>query len=98
MADIQEEPAPLDQKSFEGPSVMSFPTLPEPMPLRKSIRHPRDASTNTMVLAMPGAPIGGKRTSRLTKAREVKALEITTKELSIQPMNVPAAGSSAHTA
>jgi len=97
MADVQEELAPLDQKSLEKPSVMSFPTLPEPMPLRKSIRHPRDASTNTTMLgvATPGAPIGGKRTSWLMKAREVKALEVTTKKTPIQPMIVPAAGSSA---
>jgi hypothetical protein len=97
MADVQEELVPLDQKSVEKPSIMTFPALPEPMPLRKSMRHPRDASTNAVMLgvATPGAPIGGKRTSWLMKAREVKALEVTTKKPLIQPMNVPAAGPSA---
>ena len=98
MADIQEEFMPLDQKSIEKPSVVAFPTLPEPMPLRKSIRHPRDPSTITAMLgaATPGIPVGGKRTSWLIKAREVKALEVTTKKLFDQPMNVyPTAGSSA---
>jgi hypothetical protein len=98
MADIQEEFVPLDQKLIEKPSVVAFPTLPEPMPLRKSIRHPRDPSTITAMLgaATPGLPVGGKRTSWLIKAREVKALEVTTKKLSDQPMNVyPAAGSPA---
>jgi hypothetical protein len=53
----------------------SFPTLPEPMPLRKSTRL-RDPSMNTAMhaAATPGATTG-KRTSWLAKAREVKALE-----------------------
>lgn len=48
----------------------SFPTLPEPMPLRKSIKI-RDPSV-MLGVATPGAT---KRTSWLAKAREVKALE-----------------------
>ena len=98
MADIQEEFVSLDPKLIEKPSVMAFPTLPEPMPLRKSIRHPRDPSTITAMLgaATPGLPAGGKRTSWLIKAREVKALEVTTKKPFDQPMNVyPAARSPA---
>lgn len=57
--------------------VMAFPVLPEPMPLRKSMRAPRDPSMSTALIgtATPGAAITGKRTSWLMKAREVKALE-----------------------
>ena len=90
MADVQEEIVPLDQKSVEKPSVVAFPTLPEPMPLRKSIRHPRDPSVITAMLgaATPGLPVAGKRTSWLMKAREVKALEVTTKKAFVQPMDV----------
>lgn len=56
-----------------------FPTLPEPMPLRKSTRF-RDPSVSAVMLgvATPGA--AAKRTSWLAKAREVKALEGTVKK------------------
>ncbi len=57
----------------------SFPTLPEPMPLRKSTRI-RDPPVSAVMLgvATPGA--AAKRTSWLAKAREVKALEGTVKK------------------
>ncbi|KAJ3513818.1 hypothetical protein NLJ89_g2733 [Agrocybe chaxingu] len=58
------------------PSVALFPTLPEPMPLRKP---PRDHSMNAVMLgAATPVATAGKRTSWLMKAREVKALEGTT--------------------
>ncbi|KAF8974043.1 hypothetical protein BDZ97DRAFT_1778146 [Flammula alnicola] len=82
MAQVPEDTSPTDRKSSDKPTAPSFPTLPEPMPLRKSMRPPRDPSLNTVMLgaATPGAPVGGKRTSWLMKAREVKALEGPTKK------------------
>ena len=61
------------------PAISLYPTLPAPMPLRKSMRAPRDPSVGAGPLGAttPGAPLGGKRTSWLKKAREVKALEGT---------------------
>lgn len=89
MADSQEEDevgAP-DNKPDEKHIVPSFPTLPEPMPLRKSIRPPRDPSLSAVMLgaATPGAPVGGKRTSWLMKAREIKALEGPPKKSTVSP-------------
>jgi hypothetical protein len=66
--------SPFDSK----PVVSLFPALPAPMPLRKSMRTPRDPS---MGMATPGATLGG-RTSWLKKAREVKAMEGTGRSLS----------------
>ena len=76
MNDIQEV-VETSQKLMDKPNAALFPTLPEPMPLRKSMRLPRDPSMNAVLLgaATPGAPVGGKRTSWLMKAREAKALE-----------------------
>ncbi|KAF9526493.1 hypothetical protein CPB83DRAFT_794894 [Crepidotus variabilis] len=75
MFDIDNTASSLPRAS-EKPS---FPSLPEPMPLRKSIRAPREPSLNPVMLgaATPGGP--GKRTSWLAKAREVKLLEVTSK-------------------
>ena len=77
LTDIQEEDVEMPQKPTEKPDPLSFPTLPEPMPLRKSMKPPRDPSVDAVLLgaATPGAPVGGKRTSWLMKAREAKALE-----------------------
>ncbi|KAF8807394.1 hypothetical protein BYT27DRAFT_7189481 [Phlegmacium glaucopus] len=77
MTDMQEEVVETSQKLIDKPNPTSFPTLPEPMPLRKSMKPPRDPSMNAVLLgaATPGAPVGGKRTSWLMKAREAKALE-----------------------
>jgi hypothetical protein len=68
-------------KAPDKPLSSLFPTLPEPMPLRKSTRL-RDPSMNIVMLgaATPGAT-AGKRTSWLAKAREVKALEGNGKKL-----------------
>ncbi|KAF8168109.1 hypothetical protein B0H34DRAFT_786336 [Crassisporium funariophilum] len=79
---LQTESRLSNQKSIDKVVTPSFPTLPEPMPMRKSMRAPRDPSMNAVLLgaATPGAPVGGKRTSWLMKAREVKALEITSKK------------------
>lgn len=74
--------SPFDSKS----TISLFPTLPAPMPLRKSMRAPRDPS---MGMATPGATLGG-RTSWLKKAREVKAMEGTTRN----PGTATASGSS----
>jgi hypothetical protein len=91
MTNIQEVVEP-SQKLMDKPNAASFPTLPEPMPLRKSMKPPRDPSMNAVLLgvATPGAPVGGKRTSWLMKAREVKALE----GLSKKPGMASGAGSS----
>ncbi|KAG6867147.1 hypothetical protein C0993_006258 [Termitomyces sp. T159_Od127] len=61
--------------------VASFPTLPAPIPLRKSVRTSRDPSVSTghTGATTPVTLQGGKRTSWLKKAREVKALEVTIK-------------------
>ncbi|KAJ8083985.1 hypothetical protein PM082_002752 [Marasmius tenuissimus] len=61
----------------KGDHTMSFPPpLPAPMPIRKSVRVPRETSAEPGPLgaATPGAAIA-KRTSWLMKTREVKALE-----------------------
>jgi hypothetical protein len=57
---------------------MAIPSLPEPMPLRKSMRAPRDPPMGSVMqgAATPGNP-AGKRTSWLMKAREIKALDKT---------------------
>ncbi|KAG5639237.1 hypothetical protein H0H81_005311 [Sphagnurus paluster] len=75
------------------PGVPLFPTLPAPMPLRKSIRAPPDPSIGSGPLgaATPGAPPGGKRTSWLKKAREVKALEVNSKHIT-QPLALQTSG------
>lgn len=55
--------------------LSTLPTLPEPIPLRKSMRIIKDPSVSSVMqgTATPGA--AGKRTSWLMKAREVKAME-----------------------
>jgi len=91
MADSQDEFAPPATRANEKPlTAPSFPTLPEPMPLRKSMRPPRDPSMTAVMggAATPGAP-AGKRTSWLMKAREIKKLE-TGKKSYVPP--VPASG------
>ncbi|KAJ6610930.1 hypothetical protein B0H10DRAFT_2058676 [Mycena sp. CBHHK59/15] len=78
-------------------SVPSFPSFPAPLPFRKSIRAPPDSSVaqGPLGAATPGAALGGKRTSWLMRAREVKALEITVKKMSPAPSTATAvAGSS----
>lgn len=58
-------------------SVLStLPTLPEPIPLRKSMRATKDPSTSNAILGAvtPGNTGAGKRTSWLMKAREAKAM------------------------
>ncbi|KAF7339481.1 INCENP-ARK-bind domain-containing protein [Mycena sanguinolenta] len=64
-------------------SVPSFPSLPSlPLPFRKSVRVPSDpvVAPGPLGAATPGGALGGKRTSWLMRAREVKALEITVKK------------------
>jgi hypothetical protein len=73
LTDIQEEDVEMSVKLIDNkPIPPSFPTLPEPIPLRKSTKPPRDPSINAVLLgaATPGAPVGGMRTSWLMKARE----------------------------
>lgn len=72
----------LDVAAVEVSSapLSAFPSLPEPtMMLRKSTYAPRDPSMGNALIGAttPGAALGGKRTSWLKKAREVKALEMT---------------------
>ena len=79
-----DESTPLSPKSSEqNLDVSLYPVLPAPMPLRKSMRAPRDPSMGAGPLGTttPGAPLGGKRTSWLKKAREVKALEGTSRNI-----------------
>jgi hypothetical protein len=75
---------PSSPKNVETkPSPSLYPALPAPMPLRKSMRAPRDPSVGAGPLGTttPGAGLGGKRTSWLKKAREVKALEGTSRSV-----------------
>lgn len=97
MNDVQDDTICADRKSSERPVAPSFPALPGPMPIRKSMRPPRDPSLNAVMLgaATPGAPVGGKRTSWLAKAREVKALEAPAKKPNIPTFSPnPSSGSS----
>ncbi|KAF7436804.1 hypothetical protein PC9H_003637 [Pleurotus ostreatus] len=76
----EENPPTITRKA----SVSAFPILPEPAPLRKSMRkatEPLMGPQATLGVATPGLP-GGKRTSWLKKAREVKAMEETSKKFS----------------
>ena len=82
LTDIQEEDVEMSVKLIEKPiPPPSFPTLPEPMPLRKSTKPPRDPSINAVLLgaATPGAPVGGMRTSWLMKAREANLDKLSKK-------------------
>ncbi|KAK7064239.1 INCENP-ARK-bind domain-containing protein [Favolaschia claudopus] len=74
-------------------TVPSLPSLPAPVPFRKSIRVPSDPSTAAGPLgaATPGGALGGKRTSWLMRAREVKALEITVKKPNATASSLPGA-------
>lgn len=65
----------------------TYPSLPAPSPLRKSMRVQREPSTG--LGSVPSLPIAanaaagtGKRTSWLAKAREVKAMEVPAKRVS----------------
>jgi hypothetical protein len=69
-------PKTLTHKASAG---SLFPTLPGPLPPRKSTRMPREPSTGPVGSATPGAALGGKRSSWLIKAREAKAMEDTGK-------------------
>ncbi|KAF9478526.1 hypothetical protein BDN70DRAFT_40904 [Pholiota conissans] len=84
MTDAQEDGVLTERKLSDRPVVPLFPTLPGPLPLRKSMRAPRDPSLTAVMLgaATPGATTS-KRTSWLAKAREVKALEAPAKKPSI---------------
>ena len=74
LTDIQEEVVEMSPKLIDKPNPPSFP--PELVPLRKSMKAPRDPSMNPALSgATPGALVGGKRTSWLMKLREAKALE-----------------------
>jgi len=81
--DPQSSSVPLNDVPPQTPphktSILHFPTLPAPSPLRKSVRAAREPSTDadlaSAVVAPAQPPVLGKRTSWLTKAREVKAME-----------------------
>lgn len=57
--------------------LTTLPTLPEPIPLRKSMRSIKDTPMGGALIgtATPGNTAIGKRTSWLMKAREAKAME-----------------------
>lgn len=82
----QDHTVPLRDSSSSGTlkrkqSVTQFSGLPAPSPLRKSMRLSREPSMGAGLMPTqtqtPGAGLGGKRTSWLTKAKEAKALEMT---------------------
>lgn len=82
------EASPISPKSIIHKNVLStLPTLPEPVPLRKSMRSAKDLSLGNVMLgaATPGNTGAGKRTSWLMKAREVKAMEGIPKKLTVTP-------------
>jgi hypothetical protein len=83
LTDIQEEDVEMFVKLIDKPiPPPSFPTLPEPMPLRKSTKPLRDPSINTILLfgaATPDAPVGWMRTSWLMKAREANLDKLSKK-------------------
>ncbi|RXW15515.1 hypothetical protein EST38_g10351 [Candolleomyces aberdarensis] len=88
--EVMDMRVPLRDADSSNKTVsLAIPSLPEPMPLRKSIRSARDPSVGATLMggATPGNP-AGKRTSWLMKAREVKALDMTAKKA---PSNVFAA-------
>ncbi|KAH8100704.1 hypothetical protein BXZ70DRAFT_938388 [Cristinia sonorae] len=61
------------------PSISQFVGLSAPSPLRKSMKLSRESTTGTlgaMLAHTPGTGLAGKRSSWLTKAKEVKALEL----------------------
>ncbi|THV04963.1 hypothetical protein K435DRAFT_714094 [Dendrothele bispora CBS 962.96] len=77
--DVPEVPLPSHDEemkvSEEAAEEPSYPTLPAPLPLRKSMRAPRDPSMGVALSnPTPGPPLG-KRTSWLAKARQVNASE-----------------------
>ncbi|TBU65034.1 hypothetical protein BD310DRAFT_838757 [Dichomitus squalens] len=80
---LREEPSAPVPGLSRKPSVAQFTGLPAPSPLRKSLRPPGDASAGSSTGAT-AAPALGKRTSTswLSKARETKALETTSKRKS----------------
>ncbi|CAK5280218.1 unnamed protein product [Mycena citricolor] len=72
--------------------LASLPSLPAPMIFRKSMRAPTEAANSNGLVstATPGAALGKRKSSWLVRAREVKALEMTTKK----PLDKPVTGSS----
>ncbi|KAJ7492630.1 hypothetical protein FB451DRAFT_541411 [Mycena latifolia] len=79
MPDVGARP-PSPKGLIRKASAPSFPSLPAPLPFLKSIRAPDAAAHGPLGTATPGGALGGKRTSWLMRAREVKALEITVKK------------------
>ncbi|KAJ7071040.1 hypothetical protein C8F01DRAFT_411433 [Mycena amicta] len=67
------------------PSIPAFPSLPAPIPFRKSIKAPPESLTAQLGAATPGGALALKRTSWLMKAREVKAREISIKKPTLPP-------------
>ena len=76
-----EEPVPAAPTLTRKPSTSQFAGLPAPSPLRKSMKLHREPSSSMLAPIQahtPGTALtGGKRTSWLTKAKEVRALELT---------------------
>lgn len=71
-----------------APALPPLPSLPDPVPLRKSMRALREGVTTSISAdAISLGPALGKRTSWLMKAREAKALEFTSKNALIRLPN-----------
>ncbi|KAJ3551715.1 hypothetical protein NM688_g4550 [Phlebia brevispora] len=77
---LRDEPSSNTLK--RKPSMTQFSGLPAPSPLRKSMRMSREPSvgqglsTAFSLAHTPGAGLGSKRTSWLTKAKQAKASEV----------------------
>ncbi|EAU93100.2 hypothetical protein CC1G_11295 [Coprinopsis cinerea okayama7 len=89
---------PLKDEDTTTKGILNIPSLPEPGPLRKSTRTFKDPSmgATTLGTTTPGPGVGGKRTSWLRAAREVKALESTAKKSNVMQTGVTPAFSSYH--
>ncbi|KIL70842.1 hypothetical protein M378DRAFT_116137 [Amanita muscaria Koide BX008] len=77
LRDIESPPASPNNHTYT-----CFPSLPAPVPPRKSLRAVADNNSTQVSLGTttPGAAVTGKRTSWLQKARQAKALEIAGKK------------------
>lgn len=80
---LRAEPSGAVPGLSRKPSMPQFAGVPAPSPLRKSLRTPGEPSHNvTAAPSVPPTAVKRTSTSWLSKARETKALEITTKRTS----------------
>ncbi|KAI1797846.1 hypothetical protein LXA43DRAFT_982300 [Ganoderma leucocontextum] len=84
---LREEPSAPVPGLSRKPSVSHFTGLPAPSPLRKSLRAPGDTGPPTGS-SVPPSMVKRTSTSWLSKARETKALETTSKRASTLGLGV----------